>query len=219
MKKIFMAAAFVAIFMAAAFVSTIAIGADGVYIVGMVLDQNKDPIDGAVISVYDSKLSNVMYGEGITDSTGNYNIKLNDSSVGRHVDIYYQKGVCKRQEFGLLIPFANYASRPLYTYMTVSDDDNSNGDSAYLKIMVYDYPSGIAIKDMPIMIENAYRTNIIATGTTNANGVATIEVPMTEVNVYANLDTVQPRIYPGQELGVHPVKDTTSPVSIYVGIK
>ena len=161
----------------------------------------------------------MLYGEGSTDVNGFYDVVIDSGAINRHVDIYYDKGSCSRSEEGLLIPFADYTTRDLYTYMTISGNDDS--DTSIIDISVYNYPTGEAVNNLTVSIENAYTTEIIATAVTNEEGIVSIEVPImtgAECNVYANIGMIREDVYPGNELGVHLVKNVRFPVSIYVAV-
>jgi len=178
---------------------------------GFVYDQNRQPVSGAYVKVVDSITAEV-YGEGVTDANGYYQVVLNDSAVGRHVDIYWQKGKCSREEFGLLIPKKDYVSRILYTYMTLESEEV---EKRTITVFVYDYPYGRGVSNVTISVENAATLEWVAEGVTNDDGIAVIEVPANiEVNVYADVFDERADLLGGQELGVHTLTDTV--VTIYV---
>ncbi len=182
---------------------------DSVIVRGYVYDQNRQPVSGVSVKICDSQ-DGTLFGEGFTNSQGYFAVQLNDSAVGRHVDIYWTKWSYSREEFGLLIPYRGYKSRLLYTYMTLPNN------TAELVVYVYDYPSGDGVTNLTVSVENAQTTEIIATGVTDANGVARIPVPSgVELNAYANLNSTRADVLPGQELGIHPWSGTV-PATIYV---
>jgi len=177
---------------------------------GYVYDQNRYPVCGAYVKVVDSKTAE-LYGEGVTDDKGYYQVVLNKSAVGRHVDIYWRKSNCSREEFGLLIPKKDYISRILYTYMTLESDE----EERTITVFVYDYPYGHGVPNVTISVEDAATLEWLAKGVTNDEGVAVIEVPVgIEVNVYADAFDERADVLGGQELGVHTLADTI--VTIYV---
>jgi len=200
----------IAVLLIASLLGAVALNASNPVVVqGYVYDQNRQPVPGVSVKICDSQNS-AVYGEGVTNSQGYFAVQLNDSAVGRHVDIYWTKWSYSREEFGLLIPYRGYKSRLLYTYMTLPND------SAELVVYVYDYPSGDGVSNLTVSVENAQTTEIIATGVTDANGIARIRVPSgVELNAYANLNSTRPDVLGGQELGIHPWSGTV-PATIYV---
>jgi len=181
---------------------------------GYVYDQNRQPVSGAYVKVVDSITAEV-YGEGVTDANGYYQVVLNKSAVNRHVDIYWRKDDCSREEFGLLIPKEDYISRILYTYMTLEEVKGEKKRT--ITVFVYDYPYGGSVSNVTISVENARTLEWVAEGVTNDEGVATLEVPAgIEVNVYADVNDVRADVLGGQELGVSTLADTV--VTIYVEV-
>ena len=178
---------------------------------GYVYDQNRKPVVGAHVKVVDS-ITGEVYGESATDADGYYQVVLNKSAVGRHVDIYWQKGSCSREEFGLLIPTQNYISRILYTYMTLESDEERT-----ITVFVYNYPYGGGVPNVTISVENAETLEWITHAVTDDEGVAVLKVPAgIEVNVYADAFDEREDLLGGQELGVHTLTDTV--VTIYVEV-
>ncbi len=175
---------------------------------GFVYNHERKPVPGATVTIKDS-MTGEIYGNATTDERGYWRAVLSEKAVGKHIDLYWEKNNCKRDEMGYLIPKKDFVSRAIYTYMTVELNEKT------VTAFVYDYPSGEPVKDVTLIVEDAKTLDILARAKTDSHGTATFLVPAnSEINIWANPEHERRDILGGQELGIS--MRTNCIVTIYV---